>query len=748
MFQLLPKYNCMFSATECLFNIISEYDNHPSPSQFKKNNLEEESLLSFTDTIIYKNGVPISWFLMENQKLIHKTNYKDMSSNEIKKTFENTSKKTKIDIDSYYLIEENKENTYLSDDFQEKNDFSFKKIVSSTQKVAFEYCSVSNIGYYLTCRKKTNGIFQKFIYPFNVNKNYIYEVTWNKYSIIVTKKMNNHFLYDKLPFEKKLFTFELGGIDETNERQFTNSRTCRIFKKICNVINYKVNYIYLYKENSIMKPHEKNGNHNTHSHSRQHSQNSQYSQRSNNNHSELVRNNKSERQNQQGSLSNLDRFSILKTITFHSKINEKGKYVLLYVTNLEFNTNINKSYQFFDFNFKVEFIISKYYDNKRISLENAKKNNLNMVVELDNKVLCIGCDMFVKKEELFEISNKIIINNHDKAYINSVYLSNSEKNVPFLINKFENFKVDHCLYLKMKDFPSFLDQTHEICSVCYLESTKYIYNISTNNTKFDIKTKVNDVKNEKDANFLMKKEMNLILKKEIDDFKKIEMIYKPKKGSYQSNEPNQIHSYIGNMNNKSSITKNITTDIKIKQNSLFSLINPYETIQLEEGIYKKNENFGLSTQVLKYLNTKEGNTKQTNKKTKIISIRKEKSKQISFNNDVKIKSNSKKSMSNVNLKISVYNCIGNSRKGENLVKTKTQKYFNTLENIYNSRGDDGKEEDGKVDLFDKRRRSIEAYQDMEIYKYKNKEDNQIQKIKKYISELKKIKLNSQNEYDD
>ena len=86
MFQLTPKYDCMFESTEAMFNLLAEYDNNftndqdqsiaPKKSKYSLN-------IRLTDTIIYKAGIPISWYYQDQTKIHHKSNYKDIRSKEI-----------------------------------------------------------------------------------------------------------------------------------------------------------------------------------------------------------------------------------------------------------------------------------------------------------------------------------------------------------------------------------------------------------------------------------------------------------------------------------------------------------------------------------------------------------------------------------------------------------------------------------------------------------------------------------------
>lgn len=482
MFQLTPKYDCMFDATEAMFHLLSEYDGHFNSEKkfpdFKKKSKYSLNI-KITDTIVYKSGIPISWFYLDNEKIHHKTNYKDIKMKDIVMRCLGENTNNPFGIVAYYLSEESIKNSYRV------NDITEVKVLSKTiQKVNMEYCSKDNINYYINIKKKTNGLFQNFIYPFS-DKHNIYEVYWNDHVISVTKRSNTHYLDEKLPVEEKLFTFEADGAMHISQKNMANTRIAKKLKELCEEIKHKVNYIYYYKEYTVIKGYEfrKESDYNI-----------------------------------------LKGKEMIKSFKFHAKMDNEFNFIIMYFLNLELkimsNNNINSSQKQNDFLFLVEFFKPKQHSFNKLSVNYAKEHNLTRKNELKGKTLCKGCDHYTNIKEMHEITYKIIIKNHELRYQNNKdnktvieyynkfikekysnqkdrynsnddslyenYIPNNDNHcisyeefknsnlkeyIPDLIFKLEkNIRID--LYLKMKDYSDFLKTKQEICTECYLNTTK------------------------------------------------------------------------------------------------------------------------------------------------------------------------------------------------------------------------------------------------------------------------------------
>ena len=134
------------------------------------------------------------------------------------------------------------------------NEITENKILSKTiQKVNIEYCNSGNINYFINNKKKNNALFQKFVYPFS-NKHNIFEVYWNDHIISVSKKTNSHYLNDKVShIGEKLYTVEEDGAQYVNSKNMANARITKKLKELCEEIRDKINFIYFYREYTVIK---------------------------------------------------------------------------------------------------------------------------------------------------------------------------------------------------------------------------------------------------------------------------------------------------------------------------------------------------------------------------------------------------------------------------------------------------------------------------------------------------------------
>ena len=454
MFQLTLKYSCMFSATETAFNILSEYDrefgfrnNYKYSEALKKkqysyldtNNCLWNSNMLYkkppgyiiVDTIVFKSGIPISWFYNFNNKTYHKTSYKDIDFEAIKKKciskelfsyikedkFNNTNKNNNIISDinkdnkvnlnnlskldkinnstilAYLILEDCVNNKYSIDELTEE-----KTLISTIQQVTKEHCYADNINYYLNSKKKTNAIFQKFVYP-SGNNHYTLEVYWNGHIISVSKKVNNYFVNDKFNKNDKLFLFEIDASNHVIHKNLANTQIANKIKKLCEEIKFKINFIYFYKEYTIMKGYE-------------FKKDSNYSEISNK--------------------------QILKNMTFHTKYNSDGELVLLYFLELEFkSSNDYKLKKNTDYNFQVVFKVPKQLRFNQVSFKYALNHYMTKKHELANTILCKGCNSFTDVKYMCDITYDMIIKNHEK--LNKNYsLIRREKEISPIYNKNSN----------------------------------------------------------------------------------------------------------------------------------------------------------------------------------------------------------------------------------------------------------------------------------------------------------------------
>lgn len=443
-FQSNEDLNCMFACTESIFSIINKFDinykfkfSHSSSKSKDKHKLK----IKIPDTVIYKSGIPISWYYQENDKLIKKTNYKDISIKDIiSKCISNKDKNEVTDIIGMYLSEEKKDFEYAINPFNNE-----KKLVKTSQKVSVEYCLEDSINYYLKLKKKTNNLFQAFHYTGTKSHN-LYEVYWNNHSVVVSKYKNLHYMSDKSKSEEeKLFTVEDNASHFVSSNNMTNSRICQKFRIICNDIKNMIDCVYFYRDQT-----------------------------------ERYKEFKFDKRNE-----------VIKSFKFYAKIDNEFNVYILFFSNANF---FNNSKIFNDSKLIVSFCLPtqqvKYKVDKKEALEFGLTNN----VELKNRVLCKGCEAYVNSNCIHKIPYSIIIKNHDLKLRDKTSSKNqlpkintlSSKNsifeslenedidtygvIPHLITKLEK-GIKISLYLKIKNYPDFLSTIQEVCTDCYLYST-------------------------------------------------------------------------------------------------------------------------------------------------------------------------------------------------------------------------------------------------------------------------------------
>lgn len=102
----------------------------------------------------------------------------------------------------------------------------------------------------------------------------------------------------------------------------------------------------------------------------------------------------------------------------------------------------------------------------------ARSNNCNFILdlklnkacELSDRQLCLNCDRFVNKKNIYSITYKTIIENFE-AY-------HGDTTVPPLINKVhQNAILDH-MYFKLKKYDNWLSHEVALCDDCFMDLTK------------------------------------------------------------------------------------------------------------------------------------------------------------------------------------------------------------------------------------------------------------------------------------
>lgn len=192
---------------------------------------------------------------MELKQICCRKDYKDISTERIlKDCVENRNKKT--DILAIFMSEDSTE--ILSDKFSAVPNHK-------VQYVNNEFCLEENLSkfnciileYYLIYKKKQSGLFQKFVYPLD-DKNYIIEVEWKNKVVQLSRKTNIHYINDKIEAYKKLVTNEYGYDHHTTSSNLSNERIVKNLKEVCAEIKRRVNAIYYYKHNTVIRGQEMN----------------------------------------------------------------------------------------------------------------------------------------------------------------------------------------------------------------------------------------------------------------------------------------------------------------------------------------------------------------------------------------------------------------------------------------------------------------------------------------------------------
>lgn len=446
IFQSTDDLNCMFASTEAIFSIINKYDiNYRfkfSQSNKSSNSKDKNRLkLKIPDTIIYKSGIPISWYYQENDKLIKKTNYKDISIKEIiSKCIANKDKNEVTNIIGMYLSEEKKELEYSCNPFTNE-----KKLIKTSQKVSVEYCLEDTINYYLKLKKKTNNLFQAFHYTGTKSHN-LYEVYWNNHSVVVSKYKNLHYMSDKSKSEEeKLFTVEDNASQFVGSNNMTNSRICQKFRIICNEIKNMIDCVYFYRDQT-----------------------------------ERLKDFNFDKRNE-----------FIKSFKFYAKIDNDFNVYILFFSNANFYNNLKNCNEN---KLIVNFCLPSQQVKNKIGKNEVSEKGLTSNVELKDKIYCKGCESYVNNNSIHKISYGIIIKNHDlklqdksiskkqlpllqtltskNSILESFDNEDSDKYgmIPDLLSKLEK-GIKLSLYLKIKNYKDFLSTEQEVCTDCYLYST-------------------------------------------------------------------------------------------------------------------------------------------------------------------------------------------------------------------------------------------------------------------------------------
>jgi hypothetical protein len=68
----------------------------------------------------------------------------------------------------------------------------------------------------------------------------------------MNRKMNKHYIYDKLDAHKKLATTEYGYENHVVASNLSNERVTKNLREICEEIKRRINQIYYYKHKTII----------------------------------------------------------------------------------------------------------------------------------------------------------------------------------------------------------------------------------------------------------------------------------------------------------------------------------------------------------------------------------------------------------------------------------------------------------------------------------------------------------------
>jgi hypothetical protein len=94
---------------------------------------------------------------------------------------------------------------------------------------------------------------------------------------------------------------------------------------------------------------------------------------------------------------------------------------------------------------------------------------------LNGRELCVGCDRFVNKNNMYKMNYKTIIKNNENETGNEK-LQNEDKNkqptIPYLIRKICGINMLDTMYYKFKKSEDWLKNEVDLCDECYMSNTK------------------------------------------------------------------------------------------------------------------------------------------------------------------------------------------------------------------------------------------------------------------------------------
>lgn len=342
------------------------------------------------------------------------------------------------------------------------------------------------------CRM-SNGVFIKYVYPFNSNNHYIEAIYLNN-SIYIDNIYNYTTIY-------KYYNYSNLSIDEDINTYYKNLITLELCDNVSNKDKIDDKHLILKINNSIKEIVELLN--------------------------KLLQFNNEQKQTEK-------RFNIIKELKILFKVDIENRLYLILITNLEINkhffetkiikdannivnvnindsliisnnknsceyetvytsknienvnlitknkTNSKQKYSLYNYNkFSPLKVTNENFDNifnsnfnYSIPNKNKLKNNNASVLspfinnKNNNKLLCKSCNLYVHKELLYSISYEHIILNHEyKCKTNGFH----EIIPPILTKIIDNININ--MYEKLKKFDKWIKHLVILCNDCYLKNT-------------------------------------------------------------------------------------------------------------------------------------------------------------------------------------------------------------------------------------------------------------------------------------